>query len=101
MKKFSESTDGMCYPVSNLEAGTQIINTLGDLNYGILDSLASFYNGKYHLISPRYLNSSQIRFMVDTLIKDNTTIIYNKIQIPLFGLRLHFEPAAETVRPIS
>lgn len=80
-----------CLPSVEVEAGTEIINTLQQLQESTMNGIEISASAKYKLASASYKYSSQTRYMIDNIIKSNNEVLYTTAKISTIKLSM-FEP---------
>ena len=80
-----------CLPSVEVHAGTEVINTLDQLQHSIMNGIHISADGKIKNASFSYQHSSQTRYMIDNTIKTNTTVLYTSAKVSTIKLSM-YEP---------
>ena len=86
-----ESVDLDCLPSVEIQAGTEIISTLEQLQKSTMSGIQVSAGAKYQMASFSYSHSTQTSYMIDQLVKSNTEVIYTTAKVSVIRLSM-FEP---------
>ncbi|CAF4857564.1 unnamed protein product [Rotaria socialis] len=71
-----DNVDIDCLPSVEVQAGTEIISTLEQLQKSTMRGIEVSTGAKYQMASFSYTHSTQTSYMIDKLVKSNTEVIY-------------------------
>jgi hypothetical protein len=80
-----------CLPSVEVQAGTEIISTLEQLQKSTMSGIEVSAGGKFLMASFSYKHSTQTSYMIDQLVKSNTEVIYTTAKVSVIRLSM-FEP---------
>ena len=86
-----ENVDLDCLPSIEIQAGTEMISTLKQLQKSTMSRITISAGAKYLAASFSYTRSTQTSYMIDHLVKSNTEVIYTSAKVSTFRLSM-FEP---------
>jgi hypothetical protein len=81
-----------CIPSADLHASTETISTLTQLSDSTSEGISFGLDLKYKMFSASYSRSKETRFVIDSIVKDDTTAIFTRAQVT-FGKLSMFEPS--------
>ncbi|CAF3526942.1 unnamed protein product [Rotaria sp. Silwood2] len=99
-KLIPENVDLDCLPSTTWDANTESISTLHELHESITNKVDAAGSGTYSTASFSYKTSVQTRYMVDNIVKKNTTTMQTTAQISYVKLSM-FEPTMELSDPFK
>ncbi|CAF3962289.1 unnamed protein product, partial [Rotaria sordida] len=80
-----------CLPSVEVHAGTEVINTLDQLQRSIMNGIHISADAKIKNASFSYEHSSQTRYMIDNTVQSNTTVLYTSAKVSTIKLSM-YEP---------
>ncbi|CAF4126325.1 unnamed protein product [Rotaria magnacalcarata] len=86
-----DNVDIDCLPSVEVQAGTEIISTLEQLQKSTMRGIEVSAGAKYQMASFSYTHSTQTNYMIDQLVKSNTEVIYTTAKVSVIRLSM-FEP---------
>lgn len=78
----------LCLPSIEVDAGTEIIDTLDQLQKSTMKGFEISASAEYGPVSASYKYSSQTQYMIDNMIKSNQEILYTTVRISTMKLKL-------------
>jgi hypothetical protein len=80
-KLIPEHVSMQCLPGSERATDTQVINTLDSLKQATEKGFEISAGGKYKLFSASYKYSKQTKYMIDTIVQENSEVLYTTLKI--------------------
>lgn len=77
-----------CIPSIDLQTSTETISTLNQLSDSISNAMSFGSNLKYKTFSSAYSHSKETRFVIDQIMKQNSTVMFTRGQITFGKLRM-------------